>query len=420
VLLLAVVARAVWAIAVPVRPTSDCHAYDFFARSLAAGGTFGWAEGEPTAYWSVGPAFVYSLFYRVFGISYAPIVVFQVILSVASVALAMALCERWFGRRASLLCGLFLALWPSQVQFVTVLAAEALFSFALLWICRVWYAQEAPSAARVASCGLLVGLANHLRPTNLFLPLVFATADLVGGAGVRKASRTLLVMLPIVVLVSTPWSLRNAEAFGQFCGLTCNAGINLWQGNNPESEGWYQPAPQRPEFAGRNSAEISSALGREAMAYIRAEPIAFVLRSVAKLFRQHAKETIGVVWNAEGLAERFPAGTYDALRFQSAAYWLLMIALASAGLILLLRERGLRHFVVSPPVTIWGYFAAVHAVVVIQDRYSFQSVPFIAMIAAFAAERLWRRLLGARAQASGGDDGIGRVGGVEGAQRGEE
>ena len=71
------------------------------------------------------------------------------------------------------------------------------------------------------------------------------------------------------------------------------------------------------------------------------------------------------------------------LKLASTVYWWVGLALGLWGLGL--RIRALRFRVVfEPPLLFWAYFAAVHAVVVVMDRYHFPSVPFIAILAAQA------------------------------------
>ena len=53
----------------------------------------------------------------------------------------------------------------------------------------------------------------------------------------RFARTTILVMG--ILLVLTPWTIRNHRYYGEFIPLTTNAGINLYIGNNPEATNRY-------------------------------------------------------------------------------------------------------------------------------------------------------------------------------------
>lgn len=60
-LIIALILRVVWGIAVPVVPVSDSNAYDLFAQNIALGHGFAWKPGELTAYWAVGTSAFYAL-----------------------------------------------------------------------------------------------------------------------------------------------------------------------------------------------------------------------------------------------------------------------------------------------------------------------------------------------------------------------
>ena len=63
--------------------------------------------------------------------------------------------------------------------------------------------------------------------------------------------------------------------------------------------------------------------------------------------------------------------------------------------VLLVVERGPWVVFSSPPIVLWAYFAALHAVIVVQDRYHFPCLPFIGILAAFAVCEIWK-CMGAR------------------------
>jgi len=91
-----------------------------------------------------------------------------------------------------------------------------------------------------------------------------------------------------------------------------------------------------------------------------------------------------VVWNQEELGPRIGVRGVFIAKILSSLYWYGLLLLGLAGAALVLRReklRGLFH----PALLAWAYFAAIHAVTLAQDRYHFPSIPFIAMLAGFAA-----------------------------------
>ena len=109
----------------------------------------------------------------------------------------------------------------------------------------------------------------------------------------------------------------------------------------------------------------------------------FVARTALKLVRLHDRESIGIAWNGQGLAGRLPPYAVLGLKVASNVYWWVLLGLAVGGVGLLARRTGWRA-ALHPAIVTWVYFAAVHAITVVQDRYHLPSNPFIAALAGLA------------------------------------
>ncbi len=392
ILALAALLRIAWAVAVPIVPTSDSNAYDVCARNLALHNTFGYQPDQPWAFWPVGTSFAYSLVYRLFDpavYGYAPIAVFNVLLGVLMVGLAMALARRWFGHAAAVATGIVLAIWPTHIEFATIMASETLFMDLCLAGMLTWPMR--PAVPRLIASGLLFAAASYVRPTGLLLPIVLAGAQWVRAPRLRDipaAAACVALALLVMAICIAPWAMRNDRLFGRTVLISTNGGSNLWMGNNPQSTGAYQ---EPPEFPGKNEAERDALRGQLAREYILAHPAAFTQRTMLKAVRLHATETIGVGWNLKGLERASPRIFGDeqgiavrALKALSTAYWLLVLLLSIPGLFLLAKRSGIWQAVTHPAVAVWAYFTAVHAVIVIQDRYHLPATPMIASLAALS------------------------------------
>ncbi len=388
VIALAMITRIAWALVIPVIPTSDSHAYDTFARNIAAGDGFCWKPGDPTAFWAVGTPAVYAALYSVFGVSYTPIVVLNIVLGVATVFLTMWLTHHWFGELPATFAGLLLAVWPSQVQFTTVLASELLFNVFVLAGLSVWISGTSASLTRSFILGIVWAVASYLRPIALLIPLILAVIRACSTGFSRTQLRFAFTEAAIAVTVMVacilPWTVRNHHVFGHFVLISTNSGSNFWMGNNPQNPaGTYTV---RPVDLPAGEVEGDRLLKQRAIEYIRDEPAAFVVRTLRKLIFLHSSETIGVHWNRKGLEQKFGQSVLTPMKAASAAYWLLMLLLALVGVGVLWRRQGWWNVVLHPAVVLWGYFAAVHAVIVIGDRYHFPSIPFIAALAGLAVD----------------------------------
>lgn len=406
VLVVAAAMRIAWAAFVPVVPTSDCYVYDGAAQRLAQGlpYTIDAASTSKSAHWPVGTAFMYSLLYRVFDPAtsgHAAAVALNIFISLGVVALTMAAAARWFGVKAGTAAGVAMACWPMHIQFTTVIASEPVFTACMLGGVLLWPRPPNRADARAAhsgrqggsreipklvGSGLLFGLATLMRPTALLFPIVLAGIDFLRTRRLVWPAIHAAAATAVLLAVLSPWTIRNYREFGRVVLVSTNGGANMWMGNNPDTTGHYQlPPPMRPD---QNEAEWDKDLGEQAKAYIKQQPGAFVKRTLIKAVRLHDRETIGVAWNLEGLKRAssfFDTGPgASALKAISSAYWYLMLALGGVGAVVVARRDGLWAMITHPTVVFFAYFTAVHAIMVIQDRYHYPITPMVASLAAVA------------------------------------
>ena len=400
VLLCALFLRMLWACLVPITPeTSDPHANDMLAMNLVAHGEFGWRLGELSSHWPPGASFLFSLVFRVFGHVYWPIAILNALLGTAIVAMGMALARRWFGARAGLIAGWLLALWPSGIEYTTILCSELSFTVLLLGALCV---HERPADAGACALrrglwvGVLLGLATYVRVEGLLIPIALAFGATLARDRARWRWGVAAIACVTAALVVAPWSARNTALHGRFAFVSTSVGADLWMGNNEGSTGDYQPIPEMPELS---YIEREQLLRAEAFRWIAQNPGKFVLHSLWKAARFHERDTMGVHWNEEALA---PWGeeVIVALKWVSELYWLAVLAGAVFGAVLLVRARGvgaLGHATIA----VWAYIAAVHAVsLALQDRFHFPLHALIAALAAYSVVRLTGERPRARASQS--------------------
>ena len=385
---LAIALRVVWGGMVPVVPVSDGLAYDTYARNLARFNEYCLSRGAPSAYWPVGTPFIYSVLYRLFGEGYGSIVVLNVVLGALTTLLILEVGTRWFGARAGLVAGILFACWPGQVEFTTILASELLFNFFVLLAIFCWTRKGLPTWGDAVLTGVALAAGSYVRPLALVLPAVFVIWTLVRGRWVVAIARGVVAAGVMLVLI-LPWTVRNYLVFHSVVLVSTNGGANLWMGNSPggrmEHVG-YRELPPRP--AGMNEAQFDQHLGKIAKTYIRQEPEAFARRCAKRVVNLYDRENIGVDWNVKGLGETPLKSCVSVLKYASTAYWWAMLAAAVVGLGILLGTVPILRVILNPAVLMWGYFTAVHAVTVSNDRYHFPDVPFMAMLGGMAVARL--------------------------------
>ncbi|WP_237059898.1 ArnT family glycosyltransferase [Microbulbifer sediminum] len=408
VYLLAIGLRLLWALLVPVIPVSDSVAYDAFALNIWQHGTYGWEADQPGSYWAVGTSGIYAGLYLIFGHHYWPVVALNIALSVGILFFTGRLCRIFFSdRRVSQWCMVLLALWPTGILFVTVLASELLFMFFSLAGFYFFVTTGVRQPMRLLFAGILLAAAYYVRPLITVGIIIFAVACAVQlqQRPLAVLVRTLCCFLVLTLLVA-PWAYRNYQLYDDFVPMSSNGGAVFWMGNSPGSNGGYAEIPPEVTAQADSTYEMSQILKTRALDYIKAEPQAFIQRTLYKLVRFHSYETIGVNWNAEGIKARFGEGAVLPMKVATQAYWLLLVCSGIAGLMVYLYQAGWARVATHPFLLSWGANAGIHALIASQDRYHLPSVPFIAAFAAFALVAVLERMRRRRALHSAGEDAL--------------
>jgi len=402
VVVLALALRAAWGAAVPVVPLSDCVVYDLMAKNIVSGQGYAFEPGKPSAYWPVGTSAMLAVVYKLFGdgFGYAPAVVLNVLIGTATVWLTMALARHWFGARVGLATGLLMAVWPGQIEFSTILGSELPFNLCVVAALFVESRDRWSPGVRAVLTGVALAAASYVRPVSLLLPAILIWCRLVGPEAGRRRPLAVLAEAAVVVVVMAaliaPWTIRNAKAFGRPVLISTNGGPNLWMGNNPNSTGGYMPLPD--EVEGMSEVDREEFLKSQAKEYILENPRAFVVGLAKKWVLLHDRENIGVVWNQEGLIRSFGPGSLTPLKVVSSGYWWGVMLLAFCGVAAALSRLGVVSCLGLAPLVLWGYFMAVHVVVVGGDRYHYPSVPMIAALAGLGAVAVLDRVRARRSK----------------------
>jgi 4-amino-4-deoxy-L-arabinose transferase-like glycosyltransferase len=398
-LIFGVLLRIAWALLVPVVPVSDSGAYDAFARNLVEHGVYGWEAGSPHAFWPPGTSLLYAGLYWAFGYSYAPIVVLNIVLSALLINTCSRIATRLYSERAGHYTAWIIALWPTLVFYVTVLASELPFVLLITLALDCWTVRQR-TIRHVLLAGVLLGAASLVRPLALVLPVVFGFGSLMASRLSAQNLRTNLVhvlaALAAMLVVIAPWTVRNVQLYEELVLVSTNGGITFWMGNTPNTDGAYMGTPE--ELAHLPDNELEKVLKARALDYIRQEPVTFIARTARKAFALYYNESIGVHWNEKGIEQRFGAAALVPLKHFTQVAWLCIFLLMATGIVYLLRTRTVLQLLSSQPLLIIAFFTAIYSVTVSQDRYHLSFASVIAILASVGLERVtaWKAALRAR------------------------
>lgn len=215
-------------------PFSDAADYDRHARSIAAGDGFPQTTavihgGETALRPPVYPTLL-GLTYLVFGESIDVGRVLGAVLGTVTVAGVMLLSHELWGRRLAVAAGIVAAAFPPLILMSVALLTEG--AFVPLVVFAVWAGIRCARAAGreallwAALVGVLCGVAMLTRTNGTLMPIILAAGLTLGAAAVPWPRRLAVpaVILLVTVLTLVPWTIRNANAFGEFVPTSTQTG----------------------------------------------------------------------------------------------------------------------------------------------------------------------------------------------------
>ena len=399
--------RLGWALYARGEPPTDWYlagdqfSYYHYGSEIARGrGYISYVTGQATAYYPIGyPALLGGLYFLIL---HTPVpnnlllatALLHVVLSSASVALVFVVGRAVASTRVGLLAAGLMAVFPNLVYQVATVQLETTFIFLVLATLAVIVTHDwsvgPPSTARLVAFGATLGIAVLVRPFAAVLLVGLAAALVAIGAGWRRTVLAVLVPVGVVVLLSVPWTIRNAAHMHAFIPSSTNMGDTLCIDRNMDAYGGFRFAdhdgcvdpglPEVPRNTGNTKKAIHFVLdhpGRELLQ---------IVRRARFMFRDdhdgiYAVQTLG---GGAFLPER----VVDVAEPLADWYFYVVMALGVAGLPAFARRdhRPGRLLVASGlvgllmiPLLLWG-----------NPRFHLPLAPFIVLSAAFALDGAWR------------------------------
>ena len=390
---LAIASRLVLLVWLPMEPLADIaeggdgdtRYYVRLAQQLTSSREY--VSGHLRAYTPPGfPLFLAGL--SAFGADSRGLQVAQNLMYLLAVLMLAALGARSRGRLAGTFAALLALASPLWLLLPQRALSETLFAVLVAAGTLIALGRTTPPTIPLALlAGMVFGLAALVRETGLLLGTVLG---IVAGSWAWRSGGTIArgVLLAAIVVTGTilailPWTIRNYLVFHQIVPIATNGPINFYLGNNPEATGVYswrlppeaQAAWNRPDESRSNELFASQLAGREAIAYIRANPSDTLALVPTKLW---------ALWGPP-VALRAGLGLGTVLRCGVAVFWTVCLGLAVYGLWRLRREP-IAWFVFGSCLMITG----VHAATFGDPRFRAVCEYMLMLPAGLGAADLWR------------------------------
>jgi 4-amino-4-deoxy-L-arabinose transferase-like glycosyltransferase len=346
------------------------------------------------------PSLVLAPIFRVFGASVRTALYANLALSLGAVWLVYAIARRLYGRPMGLMAMAAAAVWPSHVLYANMVASEPAFMFLLLLSLYLLSPVLLRSAvhphplrmvAAAAGAGLLLGLANAVRPVALVLLIAISITCLLRREKPLLARGWLLAAVVMLgFFISWGMAARHARSLIRMepVGGLIASGYNMMVGTNAEHGGFWN-AEDAAFFDGiyaeTDSAEAAHRAGMEvAIARIVQSPLdtlGLFLRKYSALWQA---DDFAIEWNlmlAEEQSMLTPGlnGWLQALRPPSAALYSLLLSMALLGAAWQWRRKGLHPIAMISMLFFIGT-ALLHMVLETQPRYHYHMIPFFLFI----------------------------------------
>lgn len=332
----------------------------------------------PTAFIAPGYPTLIAAIFAVFGIdSFASAVVImsmQIGLGLFTIWLIMHVARSVFDERTALVAGAFWAVSP-PLLFIPEIFWETSFSAASIIgaVALALRIRKNPTVQAWMGFGACCAVMTLINPALLFALLaIFGWLAWQARAHSWKAP---VLGLLTLILVFSPWPIRNAYRFRAFIPLRSTVGFELWMGNRPGANGRLNESI----FPMFNKQELASYRQKGEVAYVHEKSAAAwaYIESHRGWFANMTARRVVRFWMGTGNAETSPTFVVHAL---------LTSCFGLAGLIFAWR-RGLHGFVtlmVLPLLLFPVPYYITHA----EFRYRLNIDPVLTVVAAFAVTHL--------------------------------
>lgn len=385
-LIIFLISRRAWIMAIPTMPFSDFAGYDTLAKA--------YVSGQPSVNQLPWPLFAYSQgyplvlagWYGLFGTSLSVAKILNIILGIGALFALYIIGHRFSEQTARIACLLF-CLWPTQLTFSSVLASEhlALFLFltSLVFLIASVEGNVGRSILLIIVAGGVLALAYASRGTLVlgFLAAIVLILSLPKSRLSKMINLANLCLGFLFVMGLFLLSVKQAYGF-----VPVSQGYStLLTGTNFASKGGWNQRDAQAFFSHATMQEANQAAFKTALQRITSNPLRFARLILIKIPRLWEDETYGVYWSTLNFDD-FP---YHEKVFFTRKVWaalsqgfhLLMLTLSA-----IIAWQAARYGRSHPALTlVWLLFLGgllFHAVFEVQARYHYWMEPLLILLSA--------------------------------------
>lgn len=342
--------------------------YEAIATNLEHGNGYSGYRPGPTAYEEpVYPALV-GLTYRVFGHSHRAVYVVQVLLALLSGYLVyrigiILLGSRFLSTLAVGMMAIYLPMIRSTMDVMTEITFATLLALSIFLLLK---ALGSNNIGKFLICGLVTGATVLCRSITLVMPVALFLMLLLYPRQNKRVVISFIAFCLGMMVVITPWTIRNYLAFHAFVPVVTKSNYVLWEGTYGEggsvaNTGGVPPFVQR--FRDRHPTEIQEYrfFGHEVVRNVKSHPLRYIGLAPIKFVRLWLGLLYGV--------------TYKSLYVQAMVH---LILLVFAGLSIgVIKNRAPLAFI----LLVLGVITLGHMATMSSVRFSIPLMPYVFLMA---------------------------------------
>ncbi len=367
-----------------IPPQVDARGYDNIGWHLAQG--LGYRESldvpieRDIGMVRVGPGYQFFLagVYKLFGHHYPPVWILQALFLSLSAFFTYLIAKEIFRESWAEFVGLIAAALvgfsPDLITVSAMLLTENVGIFCMILSVYLFLRLLRRGGWQFAFLfGVVFAVAAIVRTPAVFLFIPIAVVLLA-----TRRWKDLVVAAFAIVMMLTPWTIRNYHLYHAFVPFSVNSGYNIYIGNHPGATGEQDTTPILTDYIDQfGIIKANQIATREGIQYILRDPIGFVRRSIvrASIYFSIARPT-GFWFHLHGIAKAITL-------IASALYAAILFGLGFIGIGSIKklprgdRRRALFYssLLFIMPLSLVG--------LVVETRYRFPVYPFFAIFAAY-------------------------------------
>lgn len=229
---IALILRIYWIFAMETVQLYDFANFHMVATNIAQGNGHT-MHGLPVAWQGMGYPYVLGAVFWLFGTtSEIAAKWLNIVFSMATLALCWFIFKKLFANKAYALIALgAVAFLPQYIAYVNVIGTEVFFTMLLAGIVftKLYFDDKKWAFAIL---GVLMGVAALTRPFMLAYPVILAVFMWVATKDLKRVAILTGLSTAVMIIVITPWAIRNYQHFGRFIPVSYNSGYVLFINNN--------------------------------------------------------------------------------------------------------------------------------------------------------------------------------------------